>query len=464
MVEDRSTFLEGTTMKTRTGVRVTAGLAVSLSLLSTAPSASPVAAGDLSGDTVRHWNAVAGDVAVAACISPGGNPLHESRMYAMTSLAVHDALNAVERRYESHASTGDDAGASPDAAVASAARTVLVAAVEDLPADLFGGCRGPAVEVAETAYAQALAAIPDGSAETRGVALGEAAAEAILAERADDGSDTPLIVADFPEGTEPGEWRFPPTAPFAFAPGWGEVEPFAIPGSAAFHVARPYPLGSGAYARDLNEIKALGGDGVTTPSARTADQTEAARFWLESSPLQWNRIARGLAEDEAVGAHDTARMFALLNMALTDGYIASWVVKYDELFWRPETAIREADHDGNPATTGDPTWTPLDPTPPVPDHDSAHAVEGGAAATVIADLLGGDDAFTECSHTLPVGQRCDDPTPTLRSFDDVWGAAEENAESRVLVGYHFRRAAEVGLRHGMQVARFVLDELPAAGS
>ncbi|SOC52379.1 vanadium-dependent haloperoxidase [Ornithinimicrobium cerasi] len=449
-------------MKTLTGGRVAAGLVVSLSLVATALPASPVAPPGPAGNAVLDWNAVAGEVAVAACLSPGGNPLHESRMYAMTSLAVHDALNAVERRYEGHSFSGHDGGASADAAVAAAARTVLVATVEDLPADLFGGCRRPAVEVAETAYALALAAVPDGPAESRGVALGRAAAEAILAERADDGSDTPLIVSDYPQGTEPGEWRFTPGAPFAFAPGWGEVDPFVIPGSAGFHVAGSYPVRSAAYAHDLAEVKALGGDGVGTPSARTPDQTEAARFWIESSPLQWNRIARGLAGSEGLDAHDAGRMFALLNMALADGYISSFAVKYDDPFWRPVTAIREADADGNRRTTGDPHWTPLDPTPPIPDHDSAHAVEGAAAATVIADVLGGDDAFSECSFTLPPGQRCDDATPTLRSFDGIWEAAEENAESRVLVGYHFRRATEVGLRHGEQVARFALDELPPA--
>lgn len=447
-------------MSTATGGRAAASLVASLSLVATAlPTAVPAQA--VTSNTALHWNAVAGEVAVAACLSPGGNPLHESRMYAMTSLAVHDALNAAERRYEGHAYDGEDSGASADAAVATAARDVLVAAVGDLP-DLFDGCRAPAVQVAETAYASALAAIPDGPAESRGVAVGAAAAQAILAERADDGSDTPLIVPDHPQGTEPGEWRFTPGAPFAFAPGWGEVEPFTIPGSASFHVAGHYPVRSAAYARDLAEVKALGGDGIGTPSSRTADQTEAARFWIESSPLAWNRIARGLAESEGLDTHDTARLFAILNMALADGYIASFAVKYDDPFWRPVTAIREADADGNRRTTGDPDWTPLDPTPPIPDHDSAHAVEGAAAATVIADVLGDDDAFSECSHTLLPGQRCDDPTPVLRTFDSIWEAAEENAESRILVGYHFRRATEVGLRHGSQIARFALDELPVA--
>ena len=154
----------------------------------------------------------------------------------------------------------------------------------------------------------------------------------------------------------------------------------------------------------------------------------------------------------------SAQLFALLNIALADGYIASWSVKYSDPFWRPVTAIREAGSDGNPRTTADPSWTPLEPTPPIPDHDSAHAVQGGAAATVLAAVFGsGRVVFTSCSLTLPEGQRCGDPAPTKRRFTGFWQAATENANSRVWVGFHFRRAAEVGLDHGRRVARLVMD-------
>ena len=145
-------------------------------------------------------------------------------------------------------------------------------------------------------------------------------------------------------------------------------------------------------------------------------------------------------------------------MALADGYIASWSVKYSDPFWRPVTAIREAASDGNAATRPDPGWTPLDTTPPLPDHDSAHAVQGAAAATVLTRVLGADGvAFRTCSLTLPDGQQCDDTSPTLRSYSDFWQAARENADSRVWVGYHFRHASEVGLDHGRTVARLVME-------
>ncbi len=153
----------------------------------------------------------------------------------------------------------------------------------------------------------------------------------------------------------------------------------------------------------------------------------------------------------------SARLFALLNMSLADGYIASFSVKYGHPFWRPVTAIRAAATDGNPATTADPDWTPLDITPPIPDHDSAHAVQGAAAATVMARIFGTDRVgFRTCSLTLPDGQQCDDATPTLRSYRGFWQAARENANSRVWVGYHFRHASEVGLDHGRTVARLVM--------
>ena len=144
------------------------------------------------------------------------------------------------------------------------------------------------------------------------------------------------------------------------------------------------------YATDYEEVKRLGGDGVNTPSARTADETEIALFWLESSPLQWNRIARTVSNDAGLDAWENARLFGLLNLALADGYISSFETKNHYNFWRPVTAIREGDNDGNRRTDGDTTWTPLVTTPPIPDHDSAHSVEGGAAAQVLMRFFGTD--------------------------------------------------------------------------
>jgi hypothetical protein len=374
-------------------------------------------------------------------------------MYAMMHVAIHDALNAIDLRSAPYAfATAAPAGVSADAAAAAAARDVLVATIAQIPAPFPQACLNAGIASAEADYTAALALIPAGPAKTAGIALGRASAAAILARRVGDGSDTPLLDFDFQQGTRPGEWRFT-GAPFAFAPGWADVTPFVLQQARQFRPSAPHPVSSHPYTIDFEEVKALGGDGVTTPSARTADQTQIALFWLESSPLAWNRIARDVATSRSLDAWESARLFALLNLAMADGYIASWRAKYDYLFWRPETAIREAATDGNPDTVADPAWTPLQPTYPIPDHDSAHSVEGGAAAGTLRLVFGTDDiAFSACSLTLPAGSRCTDAVPALRSFDSFSEAAAENAYSRVLVGIHFRHASEAGLRHGLKIA------------
>jgi hypothetical protein len=195
-----------------------------------------------------------------------------------------------------------------------------------------------------------------------------------------------------------------------------------------FRPGPPYNLHTKKYADDLNEVKALGGDGITTPSTRTPEQTEIGRFWIESSPFAWNRLTRDVAAGRGLDSWENARLFGLLNLALADGYIASWDTKFHYLFWRPVTAIHEADHDGNSRTAGDPTWTPLQLTYPMPDYDSGHSVEGGAAAQALADFFGTDAvSFLACSYTLPAGSRCTDPSPVLRSFASFGSCRRECA-------------------------------------
>jgi hypothetical protein len=213
------------------------------------------------------------------------------------------------------------------------------------------------------------------------------------------------------------------------------------------------------YTADFEEVKRLGGDGVTTPSERTDDQTEIALFWVESSPLQWNRIARTVSADAGLDLWENARLFGLLNMALADGYVGSFETKYLYNYWRPVTAIQTAETDGNPDTVADPTWTPLVPTPPIPDHDSAHSVEGGAAAQVLARFFGTDDiSFETCSLTLPPGSTCDDASVVTRSFTSFSQAAEENGISRILVGFHFRNAVEQGVKHGRRIGNIAVSK------
>jgi hypothetical protein len=425
------------------------GLAVTLIAL--VPQAS-------LADAVTDWNASAGRAARASCLSPGYDPFHESRAYAMAHIAIHDALNAIDRRSRPYAYDGSAPGASPAAAVAAAARDVLVAVIGAAPSfEGLPGCSATpqdGVAIIEAEYAAAVAAIPDGAAKADGLQVGRAAAAAILALRANDGSDTAFAVPDFETGTGPGEWRFTPGFDFALLPGWRYVTPFALHHAAQFRPGPPYKLTDHKYTRDFLEVLTYGGDGVITQSARSTVQTEIGLFWIESSPLAWNRIARTVSNGEGLDLWENARLFGLLNMALADGYIASFDTKYHYSFWRPVTAIHEADTDGNPDTVADPTWTPLQQTYPMPDYDSAHSVEGGAAAEVLREFFGTDAiAFTACSLSLPAGQTCDDPAPTPRRFATFSDAADENATSRVYIGIHFRDAVEVGLKHGRNIGR-----------
>jgi hypothetical protein len=407
-----------------------------------------------SENAVIAWNDTAADAALDACLAPTNNPLHESRMYTMMHLAIHDALTAIDRRSRPYALAIHVPGASPRAAVAAAAHGVLDPLLEELPAP-FSDCvvSSNAVSAVDTAYAAAIAAVPDGVAKTRGIALGQAAAAVILAVRTADGSDTPLFDAAYPQGTQPGEYRFTPGQTFAFAPDWGDVTPFALKNSLQFNPGPPYAVTSMKYAKDFNEVKRLGGDGVTTPSARTPDQTQIARFWVESSPLLWNRVARAVATERGLDMWDSARLFGLLNMALADGYIGTFATKYHVYnYWRPVTAIRNAATDGNPRTTADPTWTELVPTPPIPDYDSGHSVEGGAAAQVLMRFFGTDHMhFTTCSYTLPPGETCTDASPVLRHYTSFSQASDENGLARILVGFHFRKAVTAGIDHGEKI-------------
>lgn len=434
-----------------------AAVAVTGLVLTLAPFAAASPSEESARSTaVIDWNEAAGRAAVAACIAPFDDPLHESRMYAMTHLAIHAALNAIDRRYEQYATEFQAPRlASVDATVAAAARDVLVSVISALP-DIFPQeCRDAGIASVEADYVLALADIADGTRKSQGVAAGQQAAAGVLALRTGDGSDVPVVDEAFPQGTEPGEWRFTPDVPFAFGPRWSEVVPFGVQDARQFRVPGPYALTSARYARDFVEVRRLGGDGIGEPTARSPRQTEIALFWLESSPLAWNRIARDLARSAGLGAWEQARLFALLDMSLADGYVSSFATKYDTLFWRPVTAIREAATDGNPLTSPGPAWSPLATTPPIPDHDSAHSVEGGAAAAVFRAVFGTDRfRFTACSLTVATGT-CGQPGEVRHYFNSFSAAAAENANSRVLIGFHFRRATDVGLDHGRAIGGYV---------
>ena len=406
-------------------------------------------------DAVTVWNANAGVAATAACIAPLANPLHESRIYAMTHVAIHDALNAIDHRARPYTFEKAEPGASPDAAVAAAARDVLVALIGQLPLELVSqSCIDAGIASVEADYAAALAAIPDDPTKAQGIAVGQAAAAAILDLRAADGAVGPFLNFNCPQDTNPGEYQCTPGTPFIAFEVWANVTPFVLKDSSQFRPGPPYAVTRKKYTADFDEVKSLGGDDVTTPSARTADQTEIALFWLESSPLKWNRIARTVSADQGLDLWENARLFGLLNLALADGYIAMADSKNHYNYWRPVTAIQTGDTDGNPDTTGDLAWTPLRPTPPNQDYASGHSIEGGAGAEVLKQFFGTDEiSFQDCGVALPAGSTCSDASPVFRSYASFSQAAAENAYSRILIGFHFRKSIEEGTEYGRKIGK-----------
>lgn len=412
----------------------------------------------LAADEVTKWNEIATRASfVSGLGTAGGNPLFEARVYAMTHAAVHDALNSIDRRYEPYAfKMQTNSSASPQAAVATAAHDVLVDQFNQLIA--FGVTDQRALLDAE--YASSLAAIPNGAAKTLGIVVGRAAAAAILSLRSTDGWNTQTLTDfNYQQGTAPGEYRFTPGTPFAFLPEWGKMQTFALGSSDQYRPPPPYPIDSKRYTRDYDEIKALGGDGVTTPSARTADQTQIALFWLESSPQGWNRVARIISTAKGVSLWENGRLFALLNFGLADGYIANFESKYYYKYWRPVTAVQLGNFDGNSDTIGDPNWTPLVQTPPVPDYASGHSVQGGVASQILERFFKTDKiSFQTCSTSLPA-RTCNDPNPVMRSFSRLSDAAEENGLSRIYVGFHFRNAVEEGIKHGQKIGQYIFTHV-----
>ncbi|MGH9627787.1 MAG: vanadium-dependent haloperoxidase, partial [Bryobacteraceae bacterium] len=349
----------------RAGKAATICLSVSVALF------FPRSAG---ADAVTDWNVNAGKAALAACIEPPGSndPSNESRLYATMHVAIHDALNAIDRRFRPYVfNVQGPTGASREAAVASAARNVLVPVISKLP--FSAACVQAGVASVEADYSAAIAALPNNAARMQGIQIGQSSAAAIVALRTGDGSDKPLVDFAYPQGTKPGEFRFVPGFDFAAGEAWAQVTPFVLRQGSQFRPGPPYQIGSKEYTADFNEIKAFGGDGVTTPSRRTPDQTQFGQFWIESSILTWNRIARNVSANRGLDLWENARLFGLLNLAVADGYISQLDTKYHYKFWRPVTAVHLADSDGNPATVGDPAWSPLQQNYPTPDYPSGHS-------------------------------------------------------------------------------------------
>lgn len=379
-------------------------------------AAVPARAGE-----VERWNRIATD----AVLAEKAGPLVESRVLAILHASIHDALNVIERRYEPYrASVAAAAGASPQAAVAAAAHASL--------AELLPARRARF----DAALAEALSGVNDAQGASRGASIGRQAAVTLLAARRGDGASR--VVAR-PGGTNPGEYRPTPPdfTPAAFA-NWGDVRPFVLASAAQFRPVPPLdPRGAQARA-EAEEVRAIGGQ---SSRIRSAEQSEIARFWYEDSTAGWNRIARELAVARGLDEWESARLLALMNFALADGFIGGFEAKYHYHYWRPATAIR---------TQVDPEWMNYLWTPPVPDYPSTHTVLGAAAAAVMARFFATDYvAFSMTSGA---------PYPGItRKFWSFSEAAQENGASRVFAGIHFASAVRAGYVQGDRIGAWVYE-------
>jgi hypothetical protein len=378
-------------------------------------------------DTVTDWNLNATNALIRdAGQAPPVSVLH----LAMLHGAVYDAVNAIDRRYQPYLISTRLAGPmdSKEAAAATAAYRVLV---NILPAQQ---------PTFAAQLAASLAAIPEGSSKTRGIAVGEAAAAAMIAARTDDGR---FGAFRFAVAMTPGKWR-PPLPPFVNDPNaWlKDVKPFLIRSASQFNSRGPYALTSRAYAREFNEVKALGS---MTSTTRTPDQTNAARYWAPHPAATWSRIFRTLSSAQRLSLADNARLFAMLYLTAADALISVWDDKARWSFWRPITAIREADTDGNPATEKDGGWLPLIGNPPYPDHPSGLTALTGSIVATLQDFFRRDDVrWSDTNEAVT--------PPLTRSFTRLSQVSEENVNARVWSGIHFRNADEAGARIGRQVA------------
>ena len=402
-----------------------------------APVAGAPSAQAANSGMVRVWNANA----LAALGAAGQPPYVAVQHMAMVQGAVYDAVNSIAGGHAPFLAGFPAASptASLDAAVATAAYRVL---------DGLGRAPVPALPDGVRAnlliqYNQSLGSIPDSADKTLGVEVGAAAAMAMLAARDGDGRYVafPLTV-----GSEPGEWRpaLPANAIDQFS--WvSEVEPFTLLSTSQFRTPGPRNLNSAAYAHEYNEVKTLG----AVNSARSPEQEAVARFFNVNPLEMLNRTFRAISQSEGLSLVEDARLFAMLNVTGADTLINCWNDKRFHAFWRPITAIREGDNDGNPRTIGDAAWLPLEPTPPYADHTSGYNCVSGSLMNAGKAFFGTDQITFSLVRIAP-----NVPNVT-RHYQRLTDVIDDTIDARVWQGIHFRSADVQGARIGRQVADWV---------
>ncbi len=381
----------------------------------------------VKADAVTDWNAIMQTTVASS------NAFFQGRNAAIVQVAVFEAINSITGKYNPYvANIPAPPGASPETAAVAAAHRTLVT--------LYPGS-AVALDLAE---AVSLAAIPDGQAKTDGIAVGEAAASAILALRANDGSG---LVVPYTPGGDPGDWQpTPPAFAPALLPGWGQVTTFGVVDGVQFRLPPPPVLGSARYARDFNEVKLVGDVNSTV---RPQDRTNVARFYIIAAVQVYNPAARQVSIAQKKNLSQNAHDFALLAIGICDGLISSMETKYYYNRWRPVTAIRAADTDGNPNTESNSNWLPLITTPPFPSYPSAHASAGGAARRFLERSYGKDGFLINL--TSPTA-----PNVTLNYT--AWKQITDDIDdARIFGGIHFRYDQERGAQQGWNVGSYILE-------
>jgi hypothetical protein len=376
-------------------------------------------------DVVTDWNHTAIEVMKAAGVA--GNPW--TRNMAMMNVAMSDAVNTVQGRYTRFAYQGPSiSNASAEAAAASAARDLLLRVV---PAQK---------ESIDKAYEASLKPIPAGNAKASGIAVGEQASAAVFADRANDQTNVPDAYRPV---TTPGVW-IPTVLPLF--PQYAQAKPWGLERADVFRPGPPPTLSSALYARDFNETKEMGG---VKSTKRTPEQTEAVKFWTQTNITPaWFFAAEQLGTARKLDLADNARVFALLSMAFGNAFITDWDAKFTYNFWRPMTAVRNADQDGNDATERDAGWTPLNATPMHPEYPSQAGINNGVATGVLQAIFGKGQA-TIVAHDLG------DPK-IKRTFTSLQQMSDEQKGVRIWGGIHFRNSVETGEAMGRKIADYLL--------
>jgi hypothetical protein len=380
-------------------------------------------------DIVTDWNIKANDIIVAGKVGPPP----ANRVLAIAHVAVFEAVNAITGRYTASGRVALEAapGASVDAAVAAAMRGSL------------GKLLAPMQAEVDAAYQTALAAVPDGAAKSAGIIVGEKAATAILALRGADGAAAPDSYVPF---TMPSVY-VPTVVPAV--PHWGKRQPWVLTSGDQFRPAAPPALTSEVWARDYNEVKVLGGKNSTQ---RSAAQTEIARFWEATQPVIYYPVARAVALQPGREVTQNARLLAAAGMAMDDALIAIFDAKYAYNFWRPVTAIRNGDKDGNDTTERDATWTPFIDTPMHPEYPCAHCVVSASLGAVLQAEIG-NGPVPKLATTSPTA-----PGVT-HSWTSIAEFTQEVANARIYDGVHYRNSTEVGTAMGRKVGEMVASKV-----